>query len=284
MAELGLANATGRIVPGFGFSLPADTLARVERVLGLDRGRGRTMLVESFAGRTFRQFNSSMWSRDRAAREWVLPSHSVLCPCCFEGRPGWSVRWRLAWSFACVAHGIVLAGACPACGGALASAKVTGRHFVSSRFPVPPVSVCGSRLPLRQRCGQLLAELPVLELGVGDPALSAQARIDVLLAGPTAELDAPRFFAELRSVVALLLSAGDVDDLLPSSTQVRRRFELHVRRLRSTMSSASTRVLRIRCCWRRRCPQPCASSTLRRGFWRSSCRSRRNGWQGARAR
>ena len=42
---------------------------------------------------------------------------SRYCPSCLAERDGrWLLAWRLGWTFACTAHGVLLCDTCPACG------------------------------------------------------------------------------------------------------------------------------------------------------------------------
>ncbi|RSO07306.1 hypothetical protein DMH18_25555 [Streptomyces sp. WAC 06783] len=44
---------------------------------------------------------------------FLLRDHSRWCPLCINGR--WYLRWKLAWSFACTDHEVILSALCPAC-------------------------------------------------------------------------------------------------------------------------------------------------------------------------
>ncbi|MFD1921566.1 TniQ family protein [Streptomyces beijiangensis] len=46
--------------------------------------------------------------------EFRLRHHSRWCPCCIRENCGrWMLRWRLAWSYACLIHEVFLAFRCP---------------------------------------------------------------------------------------------------------------------------------------------------------------------------
>ncbi|SFD01954.1 TniQ family protein [Streptomyces aidingensis] len=47
----------------------------------------------------------------------IIRQCSRWCPHCLKDNGGrWLLRWRLAWSFACVEHQVFLCGHCPSCG------------------------------------------------------------------------------------------------------------------------------------------------------------------------
>ncbi|MFI8837117.1 TniQ family protein [Streptomyces afghaniensis] len=47
---------------------------------------------------------------------FILRDHSRWCPLCIAENSGrWYLRWKLAWSYACLNHNVFLSATCPAC-------------------------------------------------------------------------------------------------------------------------------------------------------------------------
>ena len=91
-----LPASPGGLVTG----IPAQVLRRLEHQAGLAAGR-----------------------LDDAVLDRYLPLGPVrrrgsrYCPSCLAERDGrWLLSWRLGWTFACTAHGVLLCDTCPSCG------------------------------------------------------------------------------------------------------------------------------------------------------------------------
>ena len=132
--------------------IPAQVLRRLEHQAGLPAGR-----------------------LDDAVLDRYLPLGPVrrrgsrYCPSCLAERDGrWLLAWRLGWTFACTAHGVLLCDTCPACGQA-----PRGR---AGRAGLNPPGTCANTIKRHDYCGADLREVTPWRLapgpsGAGRPAL-----------------------------------------------------------------------------------------------------------------
>lgn len=151
-------------------------------------------------------------------RSIYLPG-SRFCPKCLAERDGrWRTLWWLRWGFACVDHACLLVSDCPACGR-------NQRVRPHPREAIPNPSLCtrsepaGGRTP--KRCGQWLAEAPVVVLGENHPAIAVQRDILSVLAsgsissgvyaGNPSSVEA--FFRDLAALGQRLLRYAEPADL-----------------------------------------------------------------------
>jgi DNA-binding transcriptional ArsR family regulator len=149
-----MPGSPGGLVAG----IPAQVLNRLERQAGLPAGR-----------------------LDGAILDRYLPLGPVrrrgsrYCPSCLAQRDGrWLLAWRLGWTFACTAHGVLLCDTCPDCGQAPRSR--TGRTSGLS-----PPGTCANTINRHEHCGADLREVTPRQLGPGHPVLAAQRWAATLL-------------------------------------------------------------------------------------------------------
>ncbi len=138
--------------------IPAPVLRRLEDQAGLPAGRLDVAVLDRYlpAGA----------GRRRGSR---------YCPSCLAERDGrWLLAWRLGWTFACTAHGVLLCDTCPACGQPprLRTGRASGLN---------PPGTCASTINRREHCGADLREVTPQRLGTGHPALAAQRWTGTLL-------------------------------------------------------------------------------------------------------
>jgi len=151
-------------------------------------------------------------------RSIYLPG-SRFCPKCLAERDGrWRTLWWLRWGFACVDHACLLVSDCPACGR-------NQRVRPHPREAIPNPSLCtrsepaGGRTP--KRCGQWLAEAPVVVLGENHPAIAVQRDIlSVLASGSISSgvyarnpSSVEAFFRDLAALGQRLLRYAELADL-----------------------------------------------------------------------
>jgi len=124
-------------------------------------------------------------TRKLSAFPWSPVSSSRFCPQCLAETGGrWQLRWRLAWSFACLRHHRLLADTCPTC-------RHRQRRLPSPGVAVPAPGRCASPLPgsvgiAPTRCGADLTRAETCRLDTDHPALHTQRRIDDIIDTGTA--------------------------------------------------------------------------------------------------
>lgn len=142
--------------------LPATVLRELEIRTGLPAGRLDSAVIDSdfpFSPR-----------RQRRCR---------FCPQCLTEREGrWLLKWWLPWTFACTTHQALLHDTCPGCGEG-ARVRFPGHTL---RFPAGTCTL-GSRIA--SVCGADLNSAELLPLASDHPLLTAQHRVDSLLADPS---------------------------------------------------------------------------------------------------
>jgi DNA-binding transcriptional ArsR family regulator len=138
-------------------SLPAQVLRRLEHQAGLPAGR-----------------------LDDAVLDRYLPLGPVqrrgsrYCPSCLAERDGrWLLAWRLGWTFACPAHGLLLCDTCPAC-----EQPPRGR---AGRAGLNPPGSCANTIKRHEYCGADLRQVTPRRLGPDHPVLAAQRWTAILL-------------------------------------------------------------------------------------------------------
>jgi DNA-binding transcriptional ArsR family regulator len=155
MAALGwpLPGSPGGLVAG----IPGQVLRRVEDQAGLPAGRLDVAVLDRYLP----------LGPVRRRGSWY-------CPRCLAQRDGrWLLAWRLGWTFACPAHGVLLCDTCPACGQAPRSR--TGRAG-----PGPP-GTCANTIKRHEHCGADLRQVTPSRLVPGHPVLAAQHWTGALL-------------------------------------------------------------------------------------------------------
>jgi DNA-binding transcriptional ArsR family regulator len=143
---------------GLAAGIPAPVLRRLEHQAGLPAGR-----------------------LDDAVLDRYLPLGPVrrrgsrYCPSCLAERDGrWLLAWRLGWTFACTAHGVLLCDTCPDCGQA-------PRSRTSHTSGLNPPGTCANTIKRHEHCGADLREVTPRRLGPDHPVLAAQRWTGILL-------------------------------------------------------------------------------------------------------
>lgn len=130
-----------------------------------------------YEGVEFRRATRSLRPRPSA---WGWRASSRLCPQCLNDSGGrWQIAWRLNWTFACLTHHRIVAGACPRCGGLQRWGALRARE-------VPTPGRCARAYRDRTRsapvpCAADLTRAGGLIVGAAHPALRAQRLINRLL-------------------------------------------------------------------------------------------------------
>jgi TniQ len=149
---------------------------------------------------------------------WARGSGSGFCPRCLAESGGrWAVAWHLNWAFACTRHNVLMASQCPACGRRPRSGENRLDHVIDSQrcchydLESRPERHPSPALP---RCGALLTEQPVHELGASHPLIACQKWINGVISEPAratvAGLHVPPK-AALTAVAVLMRSAALTD-------------------------------------------------------------------------
>ncbi|NKQ57335.1 LysR family transcriptional regulator [Amycolatopsis sp. K13G38] len=150
---------------GTATGVPADRLAGMT----LDRYAGTGLIVD----RPARPGSRPRW--------WRGLTGSRFCPRCLaENGNRWMLSWRLAWSFACTRHHILLRDTCPAC---------ESRHFWIRIQPPdsPYLGELGLALPQNSPHGKApactfsLEEADTISLAPDGPVTRAQHHIDAII-------------------------------------------------------------------------------------------------------
>ncbi|MFG3304676.1 TniQ family protein [Streptomyces wuyuanensis] len=117
---------------------PPDPMARrLEKLTGIDTERLHAMTLARYAGNALPHL--PFFSSDGVAVQqwhkgaWIHHSQARWCPKCLRDNTSrrWLLRWKLPWSFACVAHGVYLVTECQACW-----------DIVRFRHDAPPARSC----------------------------------------------------------------------------------------------------------------------------------------------
>ena len=229
---------------GYGVALRPETLRTFARVTRLQEEAVSATLLARYNGvccdlsgldpafpQTFPRVALGAWA-------YFVGSH--VCPLCIASDGVWRLRWKVPWSFACVEHGRMLADTCPGCGRRIGVGRRDGRSGPAFPSLVPILKACRNALPkglaaagrLSKPCGHPLdgIEAPKIDC---PRVVQAQRRLDAALAGGEVNVAGERatsleYFDDLRSVCALVLSVGEVEDLGSAPSAVRRAFEVHV--------------------------------------------------------
>lgn len=216
--SFGLAGGSGwrRGLPSRAIALDPGEAAAIAAATGLSEDRVREMTLERYD-----QTAVILDPRTRMVNVrilWGKSQGSRYCPDCLAGNGGrWQLRWRLSWSFACVAHRRLLADDCPRCG---APQRACGPAGYEPPRPGRCPSPAGPGALLRFRCRADLSGAATVRLPEGHPVLEAQLIIGELISTGTAAFgvyrDDPRpaltALADIRAVagraIALILDGG----------------------------------------------------------------------------
>jgi len=210
LRALGLDGGSGIVLAAgrYGAWLTPRQLEHVAFATGIAPARIERMLLSRFAGRAFRQPTGSLDIALAAAAQGheALIRCSRLCPRCLREHGAWLIGWQLGWSFACVAHRVLLVRRCPSCD-TVPKAAVRDSWPSDRSGPLSDPTRCAHRSGRRLcRCRLASADTPT----VSDAALAAQRRINALLDGeltPTlagVQLDPPIYLRDLLTLCNLL--------------------------------------------------------------------------------
>lgn len=145
-------------------------LEAMSRATAISNVRLQAMTLSSYDGRGV-QLNSVGQGLD-PRYPWGLTRASRFCPLCLDASEGrWQLKWRLNWSFACVAHSCLLVDTCPTCG-------AHQRLCIHPASRVPEPGMCAHQAVdsthSTRRCGSDLRVAPTRVLGRAHPAIRAQ--------------------------------------------------------------------------------------------------------------
>ncbi|MDQ0831383.1 hypothetical protein QF032_003227 [Streptomyces achromogenes] len=169
----------------FGYHVSDDVVQAVRHTTGVTEGQVRGMTLAHYAGRTLDplpQHNpegQDVLARWRYRQRMLLRQRSNACPVCLrENGARWLLKWRLAWSFACVEHERYLISTCQGCDARLHLPRPGSAHSWICPGPIPGMH---SYKPARP-CGRDIRRM--LATRVHDlRLLDCQQRIDRLLEG-----------------------------------------------------------------------------------------------------
>ncbi|MCX4524380.1 MULTISPECIES: TniQ family protein [unclassified Streptomyces] len=202
----GLSHYQNRLPAEYLVSLPSETAKAFEAAASLHVGEANALtlsaMTTSYAPLAALRLDGSR-NLTSARRTWALSLSSRYCPNCLLGDGNavqnayggpWKLRWHLPASFACTAHGRLLAQGCPRCGGRqnlpssterqglITQRAITGLHPAQCRHLVAGTVDTGGRTPL---CGTRLDKAGCASTGPDsglDLMLALQRRIDRRLA------------------------------------------------------------------------------------------------------
>ncbi|HUY44999.1 MAG TPA: TniQ family protein [Streptosporangiaceae bacterium] len=204
----GLPDRTIALDPGEADAIAAATGLREDRVreMTLERYDHTAVILDP---RTRMVNVRTLWGKSQGSR---------YCPDCLAGNGGrWQLRWRLSWSFACLAHRRLLADGCPRCG---APQRACGPAGYEPPRPGQCPSPAGPGALLQFRCRADLSGAATVRLPEGHLALEAQRILDELIGTGTAAFGVYRHnpqpaltaLADIRAIagraIALVLDGG----------------------------------------------------------------------------
>ena len=219
----------------YGADLSDEQARTFAQVFCLSEPEVRAMLLRSFDGRAFDltglDVNDTKSSMAVARREWAGFGGPACCPGCLNETKGWRVRWKLWFSFACLTHGVLLVDRCPRC------QRNTGNYQTGTAIKpnytslVPKPGFCGNQPAVGAApkgraggpCGQDLGQVETVNLQDAPRLLETQRQIYAVLDAGLAtvagkEVPSLTYFAQLRSLMALVMfigQPGDLGDLPP---------------------------------------------------------------------
>jgi hypothetical protein len=203
--------------------LQAEEAEHLATVTGVGAAGLHAMTLRPFDGQAI-QLNLATRSVEAQAL-WGRRG-SRFCPDCLADSGGrWQIRWRLGWSFACLAHRRLLADTCPRC-------HRVARLKMPSLTLVPAPGRCGLpqlgavRRLHTPRCDYPLTDTPTIRLSADSPILQAQQLINDLLTDPTAcqrllpiypreQATSRQFFIDLKALAAKVVARAHDTDLTP---------------------------------------------------------------------
>ncbi|WP_177226598.1 TniQ family protein [Saccharopolyspora shandongensis] len=183
--------------------LGTDELAALSMVTGASAGTLAAMTLDRYVGtglvpdRSARGGGRTRW--------WRELTGSRFCPRCLAGNGNrWMLSWRLAWSFACTHHHLLLREICPAC----------ERRHVWTRTTPPPGSPDPGDFGFDSSrggapvCTFPLAEADIVPLAPEEPVLRAQHQINATITALLAARHTGADLAPLQQVLDDLHAAA----------------------------------------------------------------------------
>ena len=227
---------THRLPIGYGMDMSDDHVSSFAHVFGLSEPEVRAMLLRSFDGRAFdmKGFDVNYPQSIRAVtqREWARFGGSTCCPGCLKETRGWRLRWKLWFSFACLTHRVLLVDRCPGCQRPTGKHRAKGAGLTFASLMLKP-GFCANPLPLGlaargaagRPCGQDLGDVETIHLEHAPRLLAIQRQLYTVLDaghGTVAGEVVPSliYFTQLRWLVALILSVGQLVDLGELPTEI----------------------------------------------------------------
>lgn len=218
------------IPPSFALALESQKLRSFAYVIGQTEAQVRSLLLESYDGKVLdfglRRTGYVDWLRRMALDQWFYSTTHHVCPLCLREAPGVvRLEWRLPWVFICMRHGIRLVDTCPRC-----RRRPGGMRADSSTLPLfsarmVEAGTCMNSSPgasklnglSSQPCGYPYVECVAEPVADFPEILEAQALICRAIQGQEMvisgiKVDSLTYFAHLRSLIALMRYAADVED------------------------------------------------------------------------
>ncbi len=215
----GVAPQNPLMNPPWTIALTPAECAHLALVTGTDSGTLRRMTLARWHGKAL--FIDSHRRRVDRRRMWGRACGSRFCPACLKESGGrWQLSWRLAFTFACTRHRMLLADTCPSCG---EIPRSRGNYTGTT----PVLGVCPTKskdFPL-DRCQQDLCEAVAVPLAVDSPILLAQQQLTELIENdPLTTTDFEGLYgstsvaisqvlADLRTFASRVLALAHDDDL-----------------------------------------------------------------------
>ncbi len=246
MSRLGLITEDNqKNLAGYGVTLEPAIRQRFAFVAGLSEVEVSNLLLARFSPRLIVipegiRGGDGNAIRKAAVSEWAYFSGSHFCPDCLRESNGvWSSLWKLPWSFACVRHGVLLHDSCPVCQRRPRAGLRDGRLYPPFHAQVPTPLQCNNAMTngasgrgkAGRPCGCLFSSLQSIRASAA--MLQTQTRVDQEVRdsmGKRLPTDGEHtFFAELRSVSALMMYGGEPEDLPLVDSVVGTAFREHVR-------------------------------------------------------
>lgn len=217
----------------FAIALPPERHDSVAAATGLTPETVKALTHANYEGRWFEPVPHGRTAKAHYGTLWSSPAWLHFCPRCLAQphdsapeRRLWQLRWTTPWALACVEHGVLLSGNCPAQdehallardpqeSSLIRAPRHLVSHPVACRYPVARrIEHARDRVTL---CGHRLDNAPVE--GAPPETLALQRRLDAILDGldtPLATLGLPvapvQYLRDLRLMAVLLQVANDPD-------------------------------------------------------------------------
>lgn len=259
-----------RWLPGWGVTLSKYAMDRFSYVTRLPRDLVSDMLLSYYDGVAIDLSGlppgkSPNWGHV-AQRQWAYFTGSHVCPSCLDETGGaYQLKWKLPWSFACAKHSCLLVDTCPSCQERISLEERSCHTFSAASVLLDPAAcrrlLAGGTGPARKsgrvRCGYPLQTAKAQFLLRWPKVLEAQRRVDEALKGKPQSvlgkpMPSPHYFADLRSLCAMLLYMGVPEELGEAPQEIKDAFFSHVqereriRKVRLAEISAGIRYPELR--------------------------------------